>query len=93
MGQDQGVRRSKRHLLASRTSCKYPMETYRNKVITSNTVIRSSLVTRTRFSEMSDQWRVSLYMIMYQNVMLHMGDGDFLMFDEIPILTRGLFNV
>ena len=28
---------------------------------------------------MSDQWRVSLYMIMSQNVMFHLGEGDFIM--------------
>ena len=38
----------------------------RNKVITSKTIIRSSSVTRSRFSEMSDQRRVSLYMTMSQ---------------------------
>ena len=40
-----GVRRSKRHLLASRTRCKCPMETSWDKVKTSKTVIRSSSVT------------------------------------------------
>ena len=54
------VRRSKRPLLASCIRCKCPVETSWNKVITSKTVIRSSLVTRSRFSEMSDQLRVSL---------------------------------
>ena len=34
---------------------------------------------------MSDQWMVSLYMIMSQNGMYHFGEGDLLMFDEIPI--------
>ena len=60
--------RSKRPLLASRNRCKCAMETPRNYVITSKTVMRSSSVTRSQFSEMSDQWRVPLYMIMFQNV-------------------------
>ena len=33
-GTGLGVQRSKRPLLASRTRCKYSMETFRNKVIT-----------------------------------------------------------
>ena len=60
--------------------------------MTSKTVIRSSSVTKTRSSEMSDQWRVSLYMIMCQNVMLHLGESDFIMFDEIPISTIELIE-
>ena len=70
-GTGPGVRRSKRPLLASRNRCKCPMETSRNKIMNlkSKTVIRSSLVTRSQFSEMSDQWRVSLYIIKSQNVM------------------------
>ena len=55
--------------------------------IMSKTVIRSSSVTRLRFSEMSYQWRVPLYMIMSQNVMQHLGEDDFIMFHEIPIST------
>ena len=68
-GTEPGVRRSKRPLLARSTCCKCPTETSRNEVITSKTAIRSSLVTMSRLSEMSDQWMVSLYMIMSQNVM------------------------
>ena len=56
-GTGPGVRRSKRRLLASRTRCKCPKETSRNGNNV-RTVIRSSLVTRSRFSEMSDQLRV-----------------------------------
>ena len=33
------------------------------------------------FSEMSDQWRVSLYMAISQNAMGHLGEGDFIIFD------------
>ena len=33
------------------------------------------------------QLSVSLYMVMSQNVMYHLGEGDFIMFDEIPIST------
>ena len=36
---------------------------------------------------MSDQLRVSLYMVMSQNVMRHLGEGDFIIIDEIPIST------
>ena len=52
--------------LASRTRCKWPMETSRNKVITSKTVIRSSSVIRSQLGEMFDQWKVSLYIFMYE---------------------------
>ena len=52
----QGVRKRKHPLLASCTRCKYSMET------SLNLVIRSKLVTRSRVGEMSDQWRMSLYM-------------------------------
>ena len=68
-GTGPGIQRSKRLVFACRTRCKYPMETSRNKVITPKTAIRSTLVTMSRLSEMSDQWRVSLYMMMSQNVM------------------------
>ena len=63
------------------------MESSQNKVITSKTVIRSNSVTSSRFSEMSEQLRVPLYMIISQNVMLYLGEGDFIMFDEIPLST------
>ena len=59
----------------------------RNLVIRSKSVIRSSSVISSRIGVMSDQLRVSLYMVMFQNVMYHMGEGDFIMFDEIPIST------
>ena len=36
---------------------------------------------------MSDQLMVSLYMVMSQNVMYHLGEGDFTNFYEIPIST------
>ena len=36
---------------------------------------------------MSDQSKVLLYMVMSQNVILYLGDGDFIMFDKIPIST------
>ena len=80
-----GVWKSKRHLLASRYRCECSMETFRNLVIKSKSVIRSSSVTRSQFCEMSVQWRMSLYMVMFQNVVLHLGEGDFIMFDEIHI--------
>ena len=82
-----GVQRSKCPLFASYTRCKCFIETSRNKVITSKTVIRLSSVTRSRCSEMSDQWRVSLYMIMSQNSIQHLGKGDFIMIYEILVST------
>ena len=54
-GTGPGVRKGKRPLLTSRTRCKCSMAISWNKVITSETVIRSSSVTRSRVSEMSDQ--------------------------------------
>ena len=55
-------------------------------VIRSKSVIKSSLVISSQIGVMSNQLRVSLYMVMSQNVMLHLGEGDF-MFDDIPIST------
>ena len=39
--------------------------------------------------EMSDQSRVSVYryMVIFQNVVQHSGEGDFILFDKIPVLT------
>ena len=56
-----------------------------NLVIRSKSVIKSSSVISSQIGVMSDQLRVSLYMVMSQNIMKHLGDGDFIMFDEIPI--------
>ena len=58
-----------------------------NLVIRSKSVIKSSSVISSQIDVMSDQLRVSLYMVMSQNVMSHLGKGDFIMFDEIPIST------
>ena len=73
--QDQ-VSGGKRPLLSSRFRCKCPIETSQNLVIRYKSVIRSSLVTRSRFSEMSDQWKVSLFMVMPKNVVQHLGEGS-----------------
>ena len=62
-GTGPSVRRSERALLASRIRCKFSMDTSRNFIMSSKSVIRS------RVSEMSDQSRVSLHMVMPQNVM------------------------
>ena len=86
MGQDQ-VFGGENVLLASRTRCKCSMKTSLSLIIMSKLVIRSSSVTISRFSEMSDKLRIALYMIMSQNVMWDLGDGDSIMFDEIPIST------
>ena len=61
--------------------------------IRSKSVIRSSSVISSRIGVMSDQLRVSLYMVMPQNVMIHLGDGGFIMFDEIPISTIKLLTM
>ena len=58
-----------------------------NLVIRSKSVIKSSSVIGSQIGVMSDQLRVSLYMAMSQNVMKHLGEGDFIMFDEIPLST------
>ena len=65
-GTGPGVRRSKRPLLASRTRCNllWKPQKFDNKVKIGNTFVQSSFVIR-----MSDQLRVSLYMVMSQNVM------------------------
>ena len=55
-----------------------------NFVKRSKSVIKSSLVIISQIGVMSDQLKVSLYMVMSQNVMQHLGEGDFIMFDEIP---------
>ena len=56
-------------------------------VIRSKSEIKSSSVISSQIGVMSDQLRVSLYMAMSQYVMYHLGKGDFIMFDEIPIST------
>ena len=53
----------------------------------SKSVLKSSSVISSQIGVMSDQSRVSLYMVMSQNVMYHLVEGDFIMFDEILILT------
>ena len=58
-----------------------------NSVTRSKSVLKSSSVINSQIGVMSDQLRVSLYMVMSQNVVLHLGEGDFIMFDEIPIST------
>ena len=67
-GTGPGVRRSKRPLLASRTVAMF-YEHLQNLVIRSKSVIKSSSVIRSQIGVMSDQLRVSLYMVMSQNVM------------------------
>ena len=67
-GTGPGVRRSKRPLLASRTRCNVlwkPLK-FGNKV---KIGIKSSSVISSQIGVMSDQLKVSLYMVMSQNVM------------------------
>ena len=65
-GTGPGVRRSKRPLLASRTRFYGNLH---NSVIRSKSVLKSSSVISSQIGVMSDQLRVSLYMVMSQNVM------------------------
>ena len=67
-GTGPGVRRSKRPLLASRTRCNvlWKPPKFGNKVIS---VLKFSSVINSQIGVMSDQLRVSLYMVMSQNVM------------------------
>ena len=91
MGKDQVSRlqRNKRSLLACNIPCKYFIESPWNLVKTSNSVnsYRPSSVTRSLVTVVSDQWRVSLHMVMLQNVMYHSGEGVFILFDKIPVST------
>ena len=48
----------------------------RNLVIRSKSVIKSSSVISSQIGVMSDQLRVSLYMVMSHNVMKHLGEGS-----------------
>ena len=67
-GTGPGVRRSKRPLLASRTRCnvQWKPPKFGNKV---KIGIKSSSVINSQMGVMSNQLRVSLYMVMSQNVM------------------------
>ena len=85
-GTGPGVRRSKRPLLASRTRCNF-LWNLQNSVIRSKSVLKSNSVISSQIGVMSDQLRVSLHMVMSHNVMKHLGEGYFIMFDEIPIST------
>ena len=58
-----------------------------NLVIRSKSLIKSSSVISSQIGVMSDQLRASMHMVMTQNVMLHLGERDFIMFDEITIST------
>ena len=63
-----GVRRSKRPLFANRTVAMF-YGNIQNFVIRSKLVIKSSSVISLLVGLMSDQLRVSLYMVMSQNLM------------------------
>ena len=39
---------------------------------------------------MSDQWRVSLYMVILQNAVQRSGEDDLILFDKIPEPTMEL---
>ena len=85
MGQDQVSGGVSGCWLAAPVAMFY--ENLQNVVTRSKSVIKSSSVISSQIGVISDQLRVSLYMVMSQNVMSHLGEGDFLMFDEIPIST------
>ena len=73
---------------ASSVSMPHPLRMFYGNLVQlgkrSNSVIRSSSVTGSKICEMSDQSRVSLYMAILQNVMLHSVEGDLIWFDKIP---------
>ena len=52
-----------------------------------NSVIRSNSITSSQVSVMSDQWRMSLHMTMHHVAMLSSGEGNFTLFDKIPVST------
>ena len=52
----------------------------------SNSVIRSRSV-MVKFGVMSYQWRLSLHVVIIQNVVEHSGEGDLILFGEIPVPT------
>ena len=51
----------------------------------SSTVTRLRLVTKSSVSVKSDRWRVSLYMVMQKNGIKESGEGDFILFNKIPL--------
>ena len=56
-------------------------------MIGSKSVKRSILVTGPRDIGMSDQWRVSLSIVMPKNAMQTLREGDFMLFDQNSIST------
>ena len=56
----------------------------------SNSVIRSRSVTGSKTGVMPDQLTVSLYMVITQNVVLHSGEGDLILFDKTLVSTKEL---
>ena len=53
----------------------------------SNSVIRSRSVIGSKIGVLPDQWRVSLYMVIIQNVLYHSGEGDLILFDKFLVPT------
>ena len=53
----------------------------------SNSVIRSRSVTGSKIGVMSYQWRMSLYVVIIQNVVQHSGERDLILFGKIPVST------
>ena len=53
-------------------------------VMRSKSVLKSSSVISSQIGVMSDQLTVSLYMVKSQNVMYHLGEGDFIIFMRSP---------
>ena len=80
---------SKRHLLASRTHCKYSMETSRNLIIRSNSVIRSSSVITSRYNEMSDHWRMPLLLLTWIDFRRSGGTVNFI----LPFMTKVTISI
>ena len=74
----------RRHATTVANALKKPVATVQKL----NSVIRSSYVTRSQVVVISDQWRLSLW-----NIMVHSGEGDFILFDKIPVSTRQLHQI
>ena len=86
MGQDQvSVGVSVLYRLSTSVAMFYG--SLQNLVIRSKSVIKTSSVISSQICVMSDQLRVSLNMVISQNIKYHLGEGDFKKFDEIPIST------
>ena len=77
--------------LASSVGMPHPLQMFYGNLsqlgIKPISVIRSRSGTGSKIGAISYQWRLSLYMVILQNAMLHSGEGDLILFDKIPGMT------